>query len=398
MSARVMYSWSDAMQAYDFGPGHPMSPIRMHLTHRLSEELGLFATDNVIVNDVIEPVAEETLLRVHTREFVDVVKKASGDPDFSDLRYGLGTADTPVFRDMHLAASRSVAASLVGAQAVWRGEVDHAVNIAGGLHHAMPARSSGFCVYNDLSVAIQWLLDNGAERVVYIDVDAHHGDGVQESFWDDPRVMTISLHESPATLFPGTGWATEIGGPHALGLAVNIALPAGTGDQGWLRALHAVVPPLLGEFQPQFIVSQHGADSHYDDPLASLMVSIDGQRMAAEAIHRWAHRYANGKWLCTGGGGYDLVGVVPRAWTHLLAVASDQPIDPKTEVPGAWLDHVQDLLGREGPTRMTDGFEPWPKNWDLGYNPADPLDAAVAATRNATFPYLGLPTDNFSGF
>src|SRR5690606_9068693 len=138
--------------------------------------------------------------------------------------------------------------------------------------------ASGFCVYNDCAVAIRWLLDHGAQRVAYVDVDAHHGDGVQHVFYDDPRVLTISLHETPQTLFPGTGAATEVGGPGAEGTAINVALPPGTSDSGWLRAFHAVVPPALREFAPEVIVSQHGCDSHQDDPLTNLMLSIDGQR------------------------------------------------------------------------------------------------------------------------
>jgi acetoin utilization protein AcuC len=398
MASQVLISWSDDLRAYDFGPGHPLSPVRVELAWRLINDFGLLDAEHVSINDDIPVVSDELLLRVHTPQLLQAVKRAGRDTSFSDLRFGLGTADTPAFPDMHTAAARVCGATLVAAQAVFEDRAEHAVNIAGGLHHAMPGRASGFCVYNDLSVAIQWLLDHGVERVAYIDVDVHHGDGVQEAFWDEPRVMTISMHESPATLFPGTGWPTEIGGPRALGHAVNIALPAGTGDQGWLRALHAVVPSVLGAFQPQIIVSQHGCDSHFEDPLASLAVSIDGQRMAAEAIHRWAHRYAGGKWICTGGGGYEWVDVVPRSWTHLVAEATEQPINPDFAVPESWRAYVQHLLGREGPARMTDGYEPWPKNWELGYNPADPLDAAVMATRRAVFPYLGLTVDSYGGF
>ena len=154
------------------------------------------------------------------------------------------------------------------------------------------------------------------------DLDAHHGDGVQAAFWDDPRVLTISVHEHPDTLFPGTGRPGETGGPHADGSAVNVALPAGTGDAGWLRAFHAVVPPIVRSFGPQLLVSQHGCDSHRDDPLTNLALSIDGQRAAHAAIHALAHQASGGCWLLTGGGGYDHVHVVPRTWTHLLFEAA----------------------------------------------------------------------------
>ena len=197
------------------------------------------------------------------------------------LMHGLGTEDDPLFPGMHEAAAMVTGATLAAARAVWTSAAQHGASLAGGLHHAMARNASGFCVYNDPAVAIAWLLDQGAERIAYVDVDAHHGDGVQAAFWDDPRVLTISVHEHPDTLFPGTGRPRETGGPHADGSAVNVALPAGTGDAGWLRAFHAVVPPILRSFGPQLLVSQHGCDSHRDDPLANL-----------DAEHRRAARRA----------------------------------------------------------------------------------------------------------
>ena len=184
--------------------------------------------------------------------------------------HGLGTEDDPVFRGMHEAAAMVTGATLAAARAVWTSAAQHGASIAGGLHHAMAGNASGFCVYNDPAIAIAWLLGQGAERIAYVDVDAHHGDGVERAFWNDPRVLTIGLHEHPETLFPGTGYASDTGGPDAEGSAVNVALPALTGDAGWLRAFHAVVPPLLRQFRPQILVSQHGCDSHRDDPLTNL--------------------------------------------------------------------------------------------------------------------------------
>ena len=191
------------------------------------------------------------------------------------------------------------------------GESLHSASIVGGLHHAMADRSSGFCIYNDIAVGIQHLLDSGVERVAYVDVDVHHGDGVEKIFYDDPRVLTISLHETGQMLFPGTGFPQDTGGAGAEGTAVNVALPPGTADGGWLRAFHAVVPPLLREFEPQVLVTQHGCDSHMEDPLAHLMLSVDGQRAAYLALHELAHEVCDGKWVVTGGGGYALVEVVP---------------------------------------------------------------------------------------
>ena len=167
----------------------------------------------------------------------------------------------------------------------------------------MRASASGFCVYNDPAIAISWLLAEGARRVAYVDLDVHHGDGVQAAFYNDPRVLTISMHEHPASLFPGTGLPSETGRGDAAGTAVNVALPAGTGDAGWLRALDAVVPPLIRAFRPDVLVSQHGCDSHRLDPLAHLELSLDAQHSAQTVLHELAHEAAGGRWLLTGGGG-----------------------------------------------------------------------------------------------
>ena len=230
---------------------------------------------------------------------------------------------------------------------MWTGQVDHAANIAGGLHHAMPDRASGFCVYNDVAVAIRWLLDNGAEKVAYVDVDVHHGDGVEQIFYDDPRVLTISLHETGQMLFPGTGFPADSGGPEAQGSAVNVALPPGTSDAGWLRAFHAVVPPLVREFAPDVLVTQQGCDSHRDDPLAHLALSVDGQRASYLALHDLAHEAAGGRWVAFGGGGYAVVDVVPRAWTHLLSVVAGRPLSPADGDAGVL------ARGGGGPARRT---------------------------------------------
>jgi acetoin utilization protein AcuC len=258
------------------------------------------------------------------------------------------------------------------------------------MHHAMAAHASGFGVYNDVAVAIAWLLGHGAERIAYVDIDAHHGDGVQTAFYADPRVLTVSLHQHPATLFPFTGLPAETGGPGAEGSAVNVALPAVIDDASWLRAFHAIVPPLLRRFRPQILVSQHGADTHRLDPLADFQLSIDAQRAAHTAIHALAHDLAGGRWLLTGGGGYDLVQVVPRTWTHLIAEAAGQPIDPGARTPVPWREYAAQRTGLQAPACMTDGasaeFEPF----ESGYNPSDPVDRAIMATRNAVFPLNGL--------
>jgi acetoin utilization protein AcuC len=389
MSASVRIPWDDALVAYDFGPDHPLNPLRVDLTMRLARELGVLDLPNVSLVKP-EPATDEQLLLVHEKEYVDAVKAAGADPSHPDLSRGIGTSDTPAFRGMHEASALVVGATLAAARAVWTGETEHAVNVAGGLHHAMPGSGSGFCVYNDPAVAIAWLLAQGAERIAYVDVDVHHGDGVERAFWDDPRVMTISVHESGRFLFPGTGFPEDIGGPDALGQAVNLALPPGTADAHWLRAFHAVVPPLVEEFQPQVLVTQHGCDSHVLDPLAHLGLTVDAQRASYQALHDLAHRCAGGRWLATGGGGYELVEVVPRAWTHLLAEAAGSPIAPETAVPQGWREYVVERYGVVAPVRMTDGGTTTWQDWSTGYDPADGVDRAVLATRRATFPPNGL--------
>ncbi|MGJ7440846.1 acetoin utilization protein AcuC [Aquipuribacter sp. MA13-6] len=335
-------------------------------------------------------VAGVDLLRtVHTAGLVEAVQRASVDTR-ADVGHGVGTLETPAFAGMHDSAARVFSGSVDLARALVAGEIDHGVNFAGGLHHASADAASGFCVYNDCAGAIRAMLDAGVERVVYVDTDVHHGDGTESIFWDEPRVTTISVHESGHTLFPGTGYPGDVGGAGAEGTAVNVALPAGTGDAGWLRAVHAVVRPVVRAVEPQVLVTQHGCDTHVLDPLANLRVSVDGQRAAAVMMHDLAHEVAGGRWLALGGGGYELVDVVPRAWTHLVGVAAHHPIEPTTAVPQAWLDYVTEALGQQAPRRMTDGEPASFSTWESGYDPADPVDQAVMATRKAVFPLLGL--------
>ncbi|MFC4496554.1 acetoin utilization protein AcuC [Streptomyces ovatisporus] len=391
MSGGAQLMWDEAVTDYDFGPGHPMDPIRLALTMRLVEALGLDAQKGLKVS-AAKSAGDSTLRLVHRQDYIDAVRTLSADPGSANGEYGLGTPDDPAFAGMHDASALIAGQSVAAAEAVWRGEVKHGVNFAGGLHHAMHASAAGFCIYNDAALAIARLLEQGAERVAYIDIDVHHGDGVQDAFWNDPRVLTVSLHEHPRMLFPGTGWPEENGGPEAEGGAVNLALPAGTGDEGWLRALHAVVPQLLADFRPQVLVTQHGADTHFEDPLAHLAVSVDAQRVAAESLHDWAHEYADGRWLALGGGGYAVVDVVPRTWTHLVAIAAGAPLPPETEVPESWRQLVYARTGSpDAPRRMTDGRDVVVRKWEeTGYDPADPLDQAVRATRNASFPARGM--------
>jgi acetoin utilization protein AcuC len=377
-----------SLTEYDFGPAHPMSPLRVDLTMRLAADLGVTGGEGLRL--VGAPLATlDQIATVHDQRLIEAVERC-GRTDRPDELVGLGTDDNPVFRGMHEAAAHVVGASLEAFRQVWSGESLHSANVTGGLHHAMRDRASGFCVYNDVAIGIQWLLDQGAERVAYVDVDVHHGDGVEQIFWDDPRVLTVSLHETGQMLFPGTGFPEDLGGEGAEGTAVNVALPPGTADAGWLRAFHAVVPDVVREFAPDVLVTQHGCDSHAADPLAHLMLTVDGQRAAYLALHDLAHETAGGRWVVTGGGGYALVEVVPRAWTHLLAIVGGSPLDPLTETPESWRAFVRERTVAVPPSALTDGRTPGYRPWVDGFDPDTWLDRAVHATRSAVFPLHGL--------
>nr|WP_239541498.1 acetoin utilization protein AcuC [Pseudoglutamicibacter cumminsii] len=375
------------MSAYRFSDNHPMNPERMRMTADLLEQL-----------DVMEQLggrfsssysaSDDELFQIHTPEYVAAVKRAR--EGHADEAFGLGTEDNPIFPDIHDAAARLYGASLMGAALVLGDAGVPVVNFGGGMHHAHSGNASGFCIYNDAAAAILRLLSSGVKKVMYIDVDAHHGDGVQDIFYDDPRVMTVSLHESGRSLFPGTGFPNETGGPNAPNSAVNVALPAGIRDNGWLRAFTAIVPAVARAFEPEVIVSQHGCDGHELDPLTNLRLSIDGQRQTAIEIAYLAQELTENRWLATGGGGYDIARTVPRAWTHLVAVAAGKPLDVETPVPQKFRDYISERYGVDAPEKMGDEAELWWRGWEMGYDPADPVDRAIMATRKEAFPGLGL--------
>ncbi|MCU1672200.1 MAG: Histone deacetylase [Frankiales bacterium] len=389
MSDSTLVVWDDVFTTYDFGPSHPLRPLRLELTMALAGQLGVLDRPGVTVRAPRQ--AEDDLLElVHDPMYVASVRRAPDDlMGRLSLKYGLGTGDNPIFPRMHEAAALVTGASVDAARAVWAGDAQHAVNISGGLHHAMKDRASGFCVYDDPAVAIAWLLQAGAMKVAYVDVDVHHGDGVEAAFYDDPRVLTVSVHESGRTLFPGSGWADQVGDGEAAGSNVNLALPMGTGDAGWLRAFDAVVLPVLRAFRPQVLITQHGCDTHALDPLAHLLMSIDGQRVALRALHELAHELCGGRWVALGGGGYEPVQVVPRAWTHLLAEVTGADVDGAT--PGDWRDLAQERGDEFAPTSLTDGKDAAWTPWEGGTgDPADAADRAVVETREHVFPLLGL--------
>ena len=331
---------------YDFGPEHPLTPRRfgpgIDLLRAVGADPGLAP----------EPVADEILAWVHEPAYVEVVRSFSRQP-FAPPRAGIGPGDTPAFAGMHEASAAVAGGSLAAMEAILRGEVRHAFHPGGGLHHAMPARASGFCVYDDPALAIARARRDGL-RVLYVDLDVHHGDGVQAIHWNDPDVLTLSLHETGRALFPGSGFVDEVGGPEARGSKVNVPLDPGTGERGWLAALELVLPELAEAFRPEVVVSQHGSDGHALDPLAHLRLTTTAMGAAARLVDEVAHRWAGGRWLATGGGGYDAYRVVPRAWSLVWLAQAHRP--PPAEIPGAWRERWSAEADHHGQAPLPEGF------------------------------------------
>jgi acetoin utilization protein AcuC len=336
---------------YDHGPEHPLRPERVLLTWSLLEAFGLDAPPNVLRLGC-RPADDAEIGLVHAPAFIDATKRAGHGESGDWRRFGYGPGDNPIFDRMHEAGALVVGATIEAARAVWTGEVEHAFNAAGGLHHAMPARASGFCVYDDPAVGIAWLLQQGAERVAYVDVDVHHGDGPQFVFWNEPRVLTVSIHESGEYLFPGTGFLVDRGGPGAVGTAVNVPLPPATGDSAWLEALREVVPAIVRRFGPDVLVTQLGCDTHASDPLAHFRLTTGAYREAAKLLHALAHEAADGRWVALGGGGYQWARVVPRAWT--IAFAEMAGAEVPDELPERWIEEAEQLVRGEVPGRLSE--------------------------------------------
>jgi acetoin utilization protein AcuC len=352
LSKRVTLVWDDAFRGYDFGPQHPLKPIRVVLTVALMRACGLDRAPHV-TTVVPQPASRAQLETIHSPAYIDAVEKISHSVAgaFGNYGWGIGTGDNPAFSGMHEASAHVAGASVSAAEQVWSEAAEHAFNPAGGLHHAMADHASGFCIYNDPAIAIRWLLDHGAARVAYVDVDVHHGDGVQDAFYDDPRVLTISLHESGHFLFPGTGFADEIGRGDAEGTSVNVSLPPYTHDDAYRETFDRIVPPLVTAFKPDVLVTQLGCDTHATDPLAHFALTTRTYRYLAESLHGLAHDAAGGRWVATGGGGYQVYEVVPRAWTIYFADLVGETL-PEL-LPDQWLEEAREAGARDLP----DGFD-----------------------------------------
>ena len=355
MSGRVALVECREAGIYDHGPQHPLRPQRVLYTLDLIEAYGIPSGENVTSIGCREATDEELRL-VHTPEYIEATRRAGDGETGEWYRFGYGPGDNPIFPRMHEAGALVAGASLAAAEEVLHGRAEHAFNPAGGLHHAMPARASGFCVYDDPAIAIRWLLEQGVERVAYVDVDVHHGDGPQAIFYDDRRVLTISIHESGRYLFPGTGFEDETGAGEAEGTKVNLPLQPSTDDRGWLEAFRDNVPRLVKRWKPDVMVSQLGCDTHATDPLAHLELTTAAYREAAAILHELAHDAAGGKWIATGGGGYQWARVVPRAWTIYFAEMAE--FDLPDRLPEEWVRRVEEESGLELVRMLMDEAHP----------------------------------------
>ena len=289
--------------------------------------------------------------------------------------------DDPPFYGMHEAAATVAGGSFDAMERILAGDELHVFHPGGGLHHAMPGRASGFCIYNDVALAIGRARDAG-HRVLYVDLDVHHGDGVEAIFWNDPEVLTVSLHETGLSLFPGTGFVDDRGGPQAHGTAVNVPLEPGTSDASWLQAIEMLLPALAAAYRPTVLVTQHGCDSHLLDPLAHLNLSTTAMSRAARLLDALAHEHASGRWLATGGGGYDVYSVVPRAWGLVWLAQAHRDIPPAT--PAAWRSRWAAEASRHGQSPPPDAL-------------LDPPELAPGESRQVAERNLGAARTALSG-
>lgn len=334
-----VFVFSPEQLNYMFNREHPFNPIRLELTLDLLKKMNAIEDE-----DIISPrmATDEELQLIHLPEYINAVKKASNGELPQDVAegYGIGTEDTPIFPNMHEASALLVGGTLTAADYVMTGKAQHAVNLGGGLHHGFKGKASGFCVYNDSSVAIKYIQEKYNARVLYIDTDAHHGDGVQWSFYDDPNVCTLSIHETGRYLFPGTGNVNERGQGNGYGYSFNIPVDAFTEDESWLEVYTTAFEEIAEFFRPDIILTQNGADAHYLDPLTHLSGTMKLFREIPKLAHKIAHKYCDGKWIAVGGGGYDIWRVVPRAWA-LVWLEMSENLDCLGNLPLRWIDEWQ---------------------------------------------------------
>jgi acetoin utilization protein AcuC len=331
---RTAFIYTDLFSKFDYGPTHPFKISRLKLTHELIKSYGLLSLPNTQFIEA-QMAEDKELLTYHDREYVEALKAANVGIEVSGAYgYALGSGDNPVFKGLYDWSKLVTGASLQAASLIDSGEVDIAFNIAGGLHHAMVSRASGFCYVNDIVIAILSILKKG-RRVAYIDIDAHHGDGVQEAFYTSDKVLTISIHETGRMLFPGTGFENEMGKGNGEGYSVNIPMPPHSDDELLIYAFNEIVPPLVDKFKPDITFSQLGVDGFFSDPLTHLNYTNNGYCEIVKKI-----KEISPKWVALGGGGYDIINVA-KAWTLAWAIMND--IEIPDEIPEDFLrEHLQE--------------------------------------------------------
>jgi len=336
--------YSDAFQQYDFGPTHPLKPTRLKLTFELMRAVGLFSDANVRVVEPRQATRDELLL-FHEEDYLNLVKRVSQ----SGTGY-LDMGDTPAFKGCYEASALGAGASLTAVDLVMSGKVTHAMNIAGGLHHAHPGRASGFCIFNDPAISIAYLKKKySVERILYLDVDAHHGDGVMYGFYSDPGVLDIDFHEDGRHLFPGTGFIQEVGEGEASGLKINVPLSPFTNDETYLKLFREVVPMAVRKYRPQILLLQCGVDSHANDLLAHLQITTKSYCEITSTLHELAHEVADGRLVVFGGGGYNIANVA-RTWALVASTLVDY--HPPQFIPASWQKLFEALVGEKAPDRL----------------------------------------------
>lgn len=383
MKKDAVFIFSEEQLGYSFSDTHPFNQKRIVMTLDLLRNIG-----KIEDTDIVAPrmATDEELLLVHDAKFVDTVKKAGKGELLENVAsiYGIGTDDTPIFPNMHEASAMLVGGTLTAVDEVMEGRARYALNLGGGLHHGFQGRASGFCVYNDSSVAIKYMQEKYGVRVLYVDTDAHHGDGVQWTFYDDPTVCTLSIHETGRYLFPGTGNITERGNGEGYGTSFNFPIDAFTEDESFMAIYRAAMEEVIEHFKPDVILTQNGADAHYLDPLTHLYGTMDIYKEIPRIARELAEKHCNGKWIAVGGGGYDIHRVVPRAWAHIWLAMKQFPA-PTGPLPEEWLSKWQEqspvklIPTWEDPSPL---YEPIPRKDEITEKNAQMLDRALHMIRN----------------
>ncbi|WP_273851083.1 acetoin utilization protein AcuC [Guptibacillus spartinae] len=365
MTCDSVFVYSTDYLNYKFSDDHPFNHIRVKLTQDLLTEIKALQETEVIAPRV---ATDDEISLIHDPAYIDAVKKAGKGSLASSIaaNYGLGTEDTPIFSNMHEASALIVGGTLTAVDAVMTGKSDHALNVGGGLHHGFRGKASGFCIYNDSSIAIEYMKKKYGARVLYVDTDAHHGDGVQWAFYDDPDVCTLSIHETGRYLFPGTGNINEKGQGKGYGFSFNVPIDAFTEDESFQEVYEDSFRKVIDFFKPDVILTQNGADAHYYDPLTHLSVSMNSFEFIPKLAHQLAHEYCNGKWIAVGGGGYDIWRVVPRAWSRIWLEMKGLSMTGR--LPQQWLDRWNPLSPLTLPENWHDEqnlYEPIPRKQEI---------------------------------